>query len=75
MFRRDASKISFLGVAMFLILAGAAILALGLVMWIYNFLGSSLFATPSLKVIGGLIILGIGYILLEIELIRTKKLQ
>lgn len=75
MFSKDRSKISFLGVGMFLILVGAAIFALGIVMWLFNYFGTSAFNAPSQKVIGGLVVLGIGYIALEIELMRTKKLQ
>lgn len=75
MFVKDRSKISFLGVGMFLIVTGAAIFALGLVMWLFNYFGTSAYSIPSQKVIGGLIVLGIGYIALEIELMRTKKLQ
>lgn len=73
MFGRDASKVSFLGVAMFLILAGATVLAVGIVMWLFNFFGTSVYSIPSEKIIGGLIIIGLGYIAMEIELIRTRK--
>ncbi len=73
MFSRDPNKVSFLGVAMFLILAGATIFAIGAVTWLFNYFGTTTFNIPSQKVIGGLIILGIGYIALEIEFIRQRK--
>lgn len=72
MFTKDANKVSFLGVAIIFILSGATILALGLVMWLFNVCGDASFSIPSSKVIGGLVILALGYIVLELELLRKK---
>ena len=72
MTERDPSKISFRGVALLLILAGATIFAMGIVMWLFNYFGDTIFSFPSTKVIGGLIVLALGYIALELEFIRKK---
>lgn len=66
-------KRSFANVAMAFILVGAAILSYGMVAWIYNVvLEANLIAFPSIKIIGGLVIMALGYIQLEIELLRKK---
>ena len=65
-------KTYFKGVALATILCGAVILALGLVEWGMNYWGSSSFSEPVLKVIGGLVVLSLGYIHLELELLRVK---
>lgn len=66
-------KRSFANVAMAFILVGAAILSYGMVAWIYNVvLQANLIAFPSVKIIGGLAIMALGYIQLEIELLRKK---
>ncbi len=62
----------FAGVALALIIVGAGIFAFGCVQWLYNTLSGFDFAMPSVKIIGGLVILALGYIHLELELIRTK---
>lgn len=63
----------FLGVALAFILVGAFILAYGLVAWLYNFLSAAnLLNTPSSKVLGGLVVIGLGYVILELELVRKK---
>lgn len=73
-FRRklDKHKAYFLGVAMAVIIAGAAILALGLVELGLNLWDSSNYYSPLSKVIGGLVVLALGYIHLELEEIRVK---
>lgn len=63
----------FRGVAMALIIAGAAIFAVGGIEWITNFAAGYGFAVPSLKMIGGLIVVALGYIHLELELIRISR--
>lgn len=64
---------SFFGVAMAIILAGAILFSIGLVAWILNCYSNSLIITnPSIKAMGGLMIIGIGYIILILELIRKK---
>lgn len=65
---------SFLGVAMGLIIVGAFVLAYGGVAWFYNYLTSTTTNyIPSDKIIGGIVILALGYIVLELELIRHKN--
>lgn len=63
---------AFWGVALFLILAGAAVVALGLVEWLFTLLGAVRFSLPLFKLVGGLIVTALGYILLELELIRIS---
>ena len=66
-------KRSFFGVAMAIILAGAIIFSIGLVAWILNSYSNSLIITnPTIKAMGGLMIIGIGYIILILEEIRKK---
>jgi hypothetical protein len=55
------------------LLSGAAILALGLVELGFNVWGNESFASPMSKVIGGLIVLSLGYIHMELEMMRVKK--
>lgn len=70
--KRDYNKISFMGVALALILFGAFICGFALAAWILRFFGVFVGALPFFKVIGGLVILALGYIILEIELLRKK---
>ncbi len=64
----------FLGVAMALIIVGAFIFAYGGVAWFYNYLTSTTTNyIPSGKIIGGIVVLALGYVVLELELIREKK--
>jgi len=64
---------TFTGVAMMLILAGAFLLAFGLVAWLINITsGANINSWPFAKVMGGLVILGLGYCVLILELIRLK---
>ncbi|MEI6144384.1 MAG: hypothetical protein WCP91_02205 [Candidatus Berkelbacteria bacterium] len=72
MFKRDPEKIGFWGVSILLILLGVAIFSVGLVMWLFNIFADYAFVLPSAKMIGGLIVLALGYIVLELELIRKK---
>jgi len=65
---------SFVSVALTMILLGAAIFAFGIIGWLVNVSQQDLIiAFPSLKVIGGLVIISLGYIQLELSLIRRKK--
>jgi len=69
----DYNKASFLGVAILLILAGAGIFAYGAVGWGFDFFRSeNAVAIPSIKIIGGLVVLALGYILLELDCIRKQ---
>ena len=72
MFDKNRKNVSFFGVSIALILSGAIILSVGAVMWLFNVYGDSSFAMPSAKVIGGLVVMALGYIQLELEWIRTK---
>ncbi len=73
MFTSDPHKASFYGVALGLIVVGAAIFALGLVGWLCNYYtGITLLSIPSIKVIGGAVVIALGYIVLELELLRKK---
>lgn len=74
MFKKKSNACSFYDVALFLIIVGIIIFTYGLVGWVFNTLGNSChFVQPSTKIIGGMIILGLGYIHLELELLRTKN--
>lgn len=70
--KRDPEKIGFFGVSILLILAGIILFSLGSVMWLFNYFGDTTFNAPTLKIMGGLIILALGYVVLELELIRKK---
>ena len=74
MFNRklDNKKPYFRGVAMATILAGAVVLALGLVELGLNLWGNQNYYWPVAKVIGGLAVLSLGYIHLELEQLRIK---
>ena len=71
-FHRREEK-SFVGVALLMILLGAAIFAYGAVGWLVNVTEQELIiATPSQKIIGGLVVISLGYIQLELSLLRRK---
>jgi len=72
MFPKNPKEATFYSVALFLIVVGAAILAYGLIEWLFNAIRDFKFFMPSAKIIGGLIILALGYIQLEIELLRRE---
>jgi len=55
-----------------LVFAGAVILAIGLVFWGFNAFQNYHFVSPSNKVIGGLVVMGLGYVVIELECIRHK---
>ena len=64
---------SFLPVAMAFILVGAIIFTFGIIAWLFNLtLGFNQIATPSGKIIGGLIVMALGYIQLELGLTRGR---
>jgi uncharacterized protein involved in response to NO len=62
----------FRGVALALIFCGAGIIAVGLVELGSNLLSDTAFHSPAFKVIGGLIVTALGYVHLELELLRVK---
>jgi len=72
MLPKDLSKAVFFDVGLFLIVAGAGILSYGAVTWLFNSIANTVFVSPSEKIMGGLIVLGIGYLIIEIELLRKK---
>ena len=62
-----------MAVAMLMILAGVVIFVFGVLGWWVNVsVAQNLIAFPSLKVIGGLVIMELGYIQLELGLLRNK---
>ena len=74
MFKRfDPHAPYFWSVAMALIVSGSGLLAFGGIEWLSNIFLDFNFATPSSKIIGGLIVIALGYIQLELELIRVSR--
>ncbi len=73
-FYKDRKNINFAPVAMFFILVGIGIFTYGIVAWIFNVYNEqTLIAFPSVKIIGGAVIILLAYIQLEIEDIRKNK--
>ncbi len=71
--KKAEKKPLFRGVAMATLLAGAVILAMGIVQLGFNLWGDSSYNAPVSKIIGGLIVLSLGYIHLELEMMRISK--
>ncbi len=70
----NLKDISFKSVGLATILVGAALVSFGLVTWLWNYFSAeTVFAFPSVKFIGGLITCALGYIILELELIRKTR--
>jgi len=61
---------SFYNVAVCFIAIGAVIATFGMLAWL---IGGNLIAYPFFKVIAGLLIMSLGYIQLELGLLRSKK--
>ena len=74
MWKRDwkPEDITFRGVGMLMILIGATFLAVGFVFWLLNFFAGYHLVSPSLKILGGAILASLGYVILELELLRKK---
>lgn len=73
LFHHQHENKSFLAVAMSIIIIGAAIFAFGVVAWLINTFSDSIcYVWPSFKILSGLVVLSLGYIILELELIRRK---
>lgn len=66
-------KLPFRGVALAMIVFGAGILATGIVAWKLSFFfGYTSIHAPFEKVMGGAIIVALGYVILELELLRNR---
>lgn len=73
MFFHKREDKSFVAVAMTMILIGAAIVSFGMVGWLINVSNAEVVIVfPSAKIIGGFIIIALGYIQLELGLLRKK---
>ena len=72
MLKRNFDTVTFWGVAMAIILTGIFVFAYGGATWIGNYYYQTNYALPSLKIIGGLVIMALGYIILELEILRRK---
>lgn len=73
MFFHKREDRSYVAVALAMILVGAAILAYGAIGWFTNVGAQEILVPfPSLKVMGGVIIIALGYIQLELGLLRKK---
>ncbi len=73
-FKKRASKeAAFYGVAMSFILVGTAVFAIAVVQWLLNYFSDYGYFYPVCKAFGGLVITAFGYIILQLELIRTSK--
>lgn len=72
-FKRDYDKISFRGVGLAFILFGMLICGFAFAAWFLRYFGfDNICALPFFKVMGGVMIIGIGYLILEVELLRKK---
>lgn len=72
--KRDYDKISFQGVGMAFILFGAIVFAFSITAWMLQFFGVTVTscAFPFFKAIGSAVIIGLGYLILEVELLRKR---
>ena len=68
----DNHKPYFRSVAIATLLCGAAILALGVVELLMNLWGGTNFSEPLFKIIGGFVVTSLGYIHMELEMLRIK---
>lgn len=73
MFVSKDSKMPFRGVALGFIIFGVVILSIAMASWFISvYTAFSFINAPFEKLIGGVIITGIGYVILELELMRSK---
>ena len=71
MVEKNPNKIAFRGVGLLFIVIGIIIFSIGTAGWIINFwYESSMITVPSHKIMGGSIIMALGYLILELELLR-----
>ena len=71
--KRNPHDPYFQGVALAVIVFGSFVFAVGVVQWLYETLGTQFSSDPMLKVVGGAVVVVLGYVLLELELIRIKS--
>ncbi len=71
--KRDPENISFYSVGLLVIAIGAGIVGLGIAQWFLNYFKEFSFFAPSIKAIGGLVVISLGYIQIEVELLRKRK--
>jgi hypothetical protein len=73
MFWHKREDHSYVAVALTFILLGAGLFAFGLVGWLINFAAAeNIVAFPSIKVMGGVVVMCLGYIQMELGLLRSK---
>jgi len=73
MVEKDPNKISFRGVGLFFIIIGIFLFSVGIAGWIMNyFYQAGCITTPSHKLMGGAVIMALGYVVLLLEFIRKK---
>lgn len=73
MFWHREPKRSYLGVGLVIIILGCLFLVLGGIGWLVNTsAGSNKFVFPSMKIIGGVVTIALGYIIVQLESIRQK---
>jgi len=73
MWGRKHEDKSFVAVALTVIFMGAAVFAFGVSGWLINWSNNEVVvAIPSMKILGGIIIMSLGYIQLELGLLRNK---
>lgn len=70
---RNPKDVSFVGVGGAVILFGSFVFSVGLVEWLYNYFTLEIFVYPLGKLLAGIVVLTLGYILLELELLRRNK--
>jgi uncharacterized membrane protein YcjF (UPF0283 family) len=64
---------SFFGVAMSIVVIGAGLFGLGIAEWLLNYFTQYDFVYPMGKITAGVIVIALGYVVLELEWIRTAK--
>jgi len=73
MIQKHGPESTFYGVALAFIILGTIIFIFGLMGWyIAAISGIGVIAYPFFKAIGGLLVMGLGYVILEMEMLRKK---
>ena len=71
--KKNRQDRSYVSVATTFIIIGAIVFTFGAVSWLVNIgAGQEVVNAPAVKLIGGLIVMSLGYIQLELGLIREK---